>query len=175
MREYRRGLALFAVAHGKEPMTAAEIAEAMGELAMNDGHPKACWSGLDAPAVVGILRSLENAGLVEQAPETKRHRAGRQAPTWRYSLGAAAAKKVQMPEPPPRDAAPSPATRALHAEDESPYSGMTRQQLYAVLEVSDLYVAQCAQFMQQVNATNSRARRILADVGLGDLAGEQAG
>lgn len=175
MREYRRGLALYVVAHGAEPLTAAEIAEAMGEMAMSEGHPPACWASLDGPAVLGILRALENSGLVEQGTATKRHRAGREAPTWRYSLGAVAAKKVQLPDPPQPNLAELSARAQRAPADDSPYSGMTRQQLYAVLEVSDLYVAQCAQFMQQVHATNSRARRILAAAGLGDLTGEQAG
>lgn len=175
MREYRRGLALYVVAHSREPLTAGEVAEAMGTTAMGEGHPSSCWQDLEAPAALGMLRALENAGLVEQTGDTKRDsRSGRTPPTWRYAMGSVAAKRVLLPEPP----APSPAARALAAQapapaDASPYAGMTRQELYAVLEVSDLYTTACAQFMQQVADLNSRARRILAAAGLAD-AGEQA-
>ena len=176
LREYHRGLTLYAVAHCKAPMTAAEIAESMGALAMNEGHPRTCFEGIAGPTVLGWLRALENAGLVEQTGTTKRDtRRGSNVPTWCYSLDAAAARKVSMPEPPPKGAAARAATDLPALADDSPYAGMTRQQLYAVLEASDVYVAGLAQFVQHVNDLNSRARRILAAAGLGDLAGDSPG
>lgn len=173
LREYHRGLALYVVAHSQSPLTAAEVAEHMGTLAMSEGHPRACFEAISAPTVLGWLRALENAGLVGQGELPKRDtRNGRTSPTWRYSLGTLAAKKVQIPDAPPKGA-PARAPMDPPPADESPYAGMTRQQLYAVLEVSDLYATQCAQFMQSLHDLNSRARRVLAAAGLGDLTGEQ--
>ena len=168
MREYRRDLALYTLARAREPMTAAEVAEAMGTAAMSDGHPRECWLDIDAPSVTGVLRTLANAGQVEQAGESKPDRRnGRDAPTWRCALSVNAAKLVLMPVPPSRDD-DAPGAPALPALPPSPYDGMTRKELYAVLEVSDLYTTACAQFMQQVADLNSRARRILANAGLSD-------
>lgn len=172
MREYRRELALYVVAHAKEPMTAGEVAEVMGSTAMAEGHPQACWDGLDGNAALGYLRALENAGLVKQTGETKRDsRSGRQPPTWCYA--PARARTVQLPEAPRRmldrddpPAVPSPAS-AARDEASSPYAGMSRKQLLTVLEVSDLYTTACYQFLQQITVLNGKARTMLAEVGLG--------
>lgn len=174
LREYRRGLALYALAHAKSPMTAAETAAAMGELAMGEGHPPACWSNLDAPTVLGILRSLENAGLVIQSDERRRDtRNGRPAPTWDFVGTAAARKAVSMPEPPPKGAP----RRAL---DQAPASGgdyhdLTRPQLYALLEVGDLALQELArmqqeglQTLQRASEFNGRIRQKLVSAGLED-------
>jgi len=148
LRDYRRGLALHALAHGAEPMTASELAEAMGSMSMAEGHPATCWRGIDGPSTLGLLRALENAGLVEQTGETKRDsRSGRAPPTWRYAPGGAPAKQVPLPHPPADLAAQS--LQAQAPDDHARYGDLTRPQLYALLEVGDMALLEVARMAQE--------------------------
>jgi hypothetical protein len=171
LREYRRGLALYVLASQKQPLTAADLVEAMNTTAMNEGHPEDCWRSFDAPGAIGVLRALENARLVEQGEKAWDGRAGRETPTWRYALGPVAAQKVRLPEPPP--ARPARAVAAA-ATPEDPYAGLDRRQLYAMLEVGDMAMAELARLqaegfasLQRSLQVNARIRLRLAEVGLG--------
>lgn len=170
-REYRRGLALAALAAAPEPLTAAELAEWMRTLAKAEGHPSALWSSLNGLDAAGTLRILENAGQAQQHGEKHVPKQARSAPTWRHSLSKEEARAVPMPDPP----AP-PAPEGMSALPDTRYAALSRPQLYAMLEVGDLAMGELARLQQEVlrgmetlqqsAAVNARMRRILVEAGL---------
>ncbi|WP_202842025.1 MarR family transcriptional regulator [Luteimonas saliphila] len=170
MRTYRRELALYALANSTEPMMSAELAEFMCTLAEGEEHAAHCTQGLDAAAVAGVLKRLENEGLVVQGEPKRDKRAGVPRPSWRYALGPAEAKRVTLPEPPPRGsrtATPEPAP--------NPYDDLSKPQLYALLEAGDAALLELAraqqeslQTLQRTADVCSRIRQRLVAAGLED-------
>ncbi len=169
IRDYRRELVLYVLAHTQSG-TAAELAAKAQGSAEAEGHPRRLWQGLIPTEVAGILRVLVNQRVAVRAGEQREGRSGLDRPVWRYALSREAAQRVEMPEP-PVDAA---------ASDASPYAGMTRTQLYALLEVGDIAMAELSRLQQEFMSTlqqsmrvNARMRQRLAEVGLMDAEGAQ--
>lgn len=122
-REYLRDLAMHVLADARAAeLTAAEVAERMGIVAMGDGHPKRSWSSIDGWTVSGVLRRLEGDGLAVRGEPSRSARKGREEPTYRIAAHAAA-ESWPVPMAPLRAAAaPAPAGQVVYA---APRSGMT--------------------------------------------------
>lgn len=179
LREYRRALALAAMDHATEPVTAGELTEMMGLYAQAEGHPPHCWRSLNGSEVSGVLRTLEGDGSVVRAGGRRDGRAGRDAPLWRLSghMRGEVSHVMAMPsvddldeeeeELPLQASAPPASVPPAPAEEPSPYGGMNRLQLYALLEVGDRLAGVQARHMRELQDTTSWARAKLAEVGLG--------
>lgn len=83
VREYRRMLALHCLARLGKAVTAGDLVEEMGVSAQAEGHPRWCYSRMDARAVTGTLRSLQREHLVQQQDGQRRNSSyGRDEPLW---------------------------------------------------------------------------------------------
>ncbi|KLJ02839.1 hypothetical protein [Luteimonas sp. FCS-9] len=110
LREYRRELALYCITRETRPVSAADLAETMGTLAMREGHPKACFARLDGVEVAGILRVLRSTGRVVNTAAIHSSAHARSVPMWRAADGE---ERSPMPLPPDdEDLAPSPRVSA---------------------------------------------------------------
>ncbi|MEN5117480.1 hypothetical protein ABE488_09125 [Luteimonas sp. TWI662] len=134
LREYRRELALYCITRETRPVSAADLAETMGTLAMREGHPKACFARLDGVEVAGILRALRNTGHVRSAGAVHSSAQGREVPVW---LKADGQERSPMPLPPDDEPA---ASRAP-----SPAAGALDDRTEAMLAVGDMTAAFYAQ------------------------------
>ena len=154
LREYHRDLALACLSRSPGPMTAAELAEVMGTLAQEEGHPRACWRSITGPMVAGIMKTLLAAGEVSSTPSFHaRH--GRDVALW------AKAQPGTWPFPlPPEDDEPEEAPAPA-----SPYDHLSREQLVALLGVHDELSALVARFQQELSEFTAGARTRLAAVG----------
>lgn len=135
-REYLRDLAMHVLAgsNGAE-LTAAEVAEQMGAAAMAEGHPKRAWSSIDGWTVSGVLRRIENDGLIMRGEPARSPRKGREEPTYRIAAHAAA-EAWPIPMAPQRAASiPAlPAGQALVSEAWLPTGGVVRHTVDAPAE-----------------------------------------
>lgn len=127
-REYLRDLAMHVLADARAAeLTAAEVAERMGIVAMGDGHPKRSWSSIDGWTVSGVLRRLEGDGLAVRGEPSRSARKGREEPTYRIAAHAAA-ESWPVPLAPMRSTAapPVPAGQVLVSEVLLPTGGVLR-------------------------------------------------
>ena len=157
--EYRRKFCGAALCHANAEMTAGEVLELVGSLAMAEGHNLGLVRGLTTKHVAGALRQLESEGLVEVAGERKSNVRGRFDPTWRVANG----RRVEIPAMPDED------DDAGSDADEAPSSGVidyTPEQMRALLEINDVMCESVALFMRQMQALGRSARERLAEVGL---------
>lgn len=127
-REYLRDLAMHVLAERDTgDLVAAEVAERMGAAAMAEGHPKRAWGAIDGWTTAGVLRRLENDGLVVRGEPAHSPRKGREEPTYRIAAHAAGAS-WPMPLAPARRASapPAPAGEQLVNERRLPGGAVLR-------------------------------------------------
>lgn len=161
IRQYRRDLALAVLSNQSGPISAAQVCQSMEALSRAELHPEACWRGLDAPEVAGILRSLEAQGQVEKeegAHHNTRH--GRPEPGWEL-----AAPNGDYPVPPEPDLRPRAAAAQAPADE---FSGLSRAELVALLTANNDLLLTVSKFLEDISAAKIRARQQLAAAGLVD-------
>lgn len=169
-RSYLRELALYCLHHASTPATAGELAEHMGTLAQSEGHPKELWIEVSPSSVFGCLKGLQNQGDAMRVDERKNTRSGRAEPTWTCT----GQRDASMPLPNPAefevtaegDAAVAAAPGGIVDVPADPYESLSREQLLAVLRVSDDVGGAVARFMRDLDELRARATRILQSVGL---------
>lgn len=166
MRDYSRALALYCVSGASTPVTASEIAEHMGTVAMSEGHPQRCWRGINAGSAAGFLRALESKGQVKRQGERRNTTNNRPEPLW---VATATAAGAEIPTP-PECAGSAPVLNTSRAptdlEENSPYATLSRTQLLTVLQVTDQLHGTVARFMRDIQDVSDRARRELAAAGI---------
>ncbi|TAA12447.1 hypothetical protein EA658_09945 [Pseudoxanthomonas winnipegensis] len=79
LRPYHRELVLWALHNAADPLSAAEIHEWAGALALQDG--KEGLDGWQGPRVGGLLKELRGQGIVADQPR-RNLRSGRSEPVW---------------------------------------------------------------------------------------------
>ena len=171
VREYRRALALHCLAANDGPMTAGDLVEAMGVAASTEGHPSALWRVLDAPTVIGILRSLVRESLVVTASERHNARHGRPEPLWSFAERAVGPYLMPLPPAADRGDALENAIADYRAADAVPGSVETIPEdqpthLPDLLKHHDEICGVIARFMREVQDTNDRLVRRLAAKGV---------
>lgn len=174
-RDYRKDFALAVLRRAFRPMTASEIAEHIAVLGPVEGHPRKCWAACSPVVIAGVMRTLELNNVVTKDEEpVKNTRSGRLEPKWIPVDGYDRAAAIPM-APDLSEQAPAPATAVLEAKQvapaavpavTSPYADLSRQQLYALLQVHDEISGAAARFFSEVRDINSRARAALMAVGI---------
>lgn len=164
-RTYYRELTLFALQRCPGESTDV-LAAAMGEMAMNEGHPARCWKAIGQHQILGVLRTLESQGLVTRIRNAKYDAGkGRERPGWQLSREAAT-RNYPMPFPPedledePPEPAPAPAPPATQYDD------LSREQLIALLAVHDDITQLVARFTTELDGLARNARSRLAAMGV---------
>lgn len=160
-RQYRQAFALSVMSKKGVAMTAADVSEHIQVVATMDGHPDECWRQCDPMTMSGVLRALENDGLVKRNGDAKDRRAGRKVPL--YVLVDPSCEHSQ-PEPPDDDEAPqaSPAP----TPQKIPNTELTIGQAYVLLEIGDEFFGTVGRFMRDIQELQAKARRKLADAGI---------
>lgn len=165
MNEYRKNLARYALyLSGNDQLTAAEIAEQMGVMAQQHGHPPECWKGISAQAVVPIMRGLTDNAAVFAGEPNHHTRKGRAEPTWRCI--PALLKGIKFPAIPAIDYKPiEPAIKTKEAPKDE-YEAMSRSQLLAVVRISDKGFGVMFRFFREMENFRDEAKEQLRSAGL---------
>jgi hypothetical protein len=160
---YRRQLAAYALSRSTAPVTAAELADVMIELAQAEGHPKAAWRSLNAMAVVHMMRAAEKDGAVERAEPRRNSANARSEPTFMWVGGT-----VQMPVAPEEETAGPPPLTLTPPDpvEETPFDAMSREQLLAVAKAQNEMLEFVADFTTSMREVRIRISRQLAQAGL---------
>lgn len=152
LRQYHRQATIY-VLQSNGGMTAAEIHEAVTATALTCGHPKECGS-ITPAGIAGVLRTLQNECLAVPRGGRRNTRHGRSEPTWALAEGI---ETVAQPSAPSRRPPVSPSSGPY-----DPMAGLSREQLMAMLLVSDELSEATARFQAEVDVIRDRARRVLA-------------
>lgn len=143
-RAYMRQLALYALAAEGRAITAADLAEHMGTVAMADGHSKRLWRSIDSYAAHGALKALEHQGLIRKDGEERNTRKGRSEPLWSVTESGKAV--AFMPREPDEEesavlsvSTAAPPASAPRSADTQPgkWSSYSHGQLAALLDYLD--------------------------------------
>jgi hypothetical protein len=157
LKTYHRELAMACLHRAPQPMTAAELAEFMGQVAMMEGHAPACFKSISASRVAGIMRTLQgDAQVLSQSKYDSSE--GRDVPYWEM---ASRDKSYPFPFPPDEgEEPPEP------AKSTSPYDHLSREQLIALLGIHDDIATAVARFKTELDelAANTRQRLAVAGV-----------
>jgi len=157
MTDARNELLLSALRRATTPLTSGDVLDAAVGLAEAEGWTPAQLASLSRKAVSKRLQNLADAGVVGLGQSVLDGDARRMTPTY-----IAKTPNPNEPVPPP----PSVAPRA--AAKESPYDGLEKSQLIALLDVHDS-LAQClSRHMQDLDAWREKSRQRLLAVGLGE-------
>lgn len=153
--EYRRRMCEASLARAADPMTAGELLDVMGSLAIAEGHPPGLVRALTTKQVAAMLKSLERDAGAKRAGERPSGERGRPDPLWLRTKET----HRTIPDPPEDvDVAPS------HSAPRPPE--YTPEQMRVLVDVGDEMFGTLAQFMGQVQSQMQRARERLAEVGL---------
>lgn len=157
MTDSRNELLLSALRRATTPLTSGDALDAAVGLAEAEGWTPAQLASLSRKAVSKRLQNLADAGVVGLGQSVLDGDARRMTPTY-----IAKTPNPNEPVPPP----PSVVPRA--AAKESPYDGLEKSQLIALLDVHDS-LAQClSRHMQDLDAWREKSRQRLLAVGLGE-------
>lgn len=162
---YRREMVLACLGRAPGPQTAGELSEFATTLAMNEGHPKACWAPLSPQSVHGILRQLQREGRVTSPGGRRNTRYGREESLWEVTPLQSVVSVPMYPEPeqsPARAAAAAVGAVTLGA----PSAGvcletLSREQLLTILQLSDEVEGRVEAFVRDMRDLATRARRVL--------------
>lgn len=164
---YRSDMVLACLQRAPGAQTAGELSEFATTLAMNEGHPKACWAPLSPQSVHGILRALQRAGLAQSPSGRRNTKYSRDEPLWEVVPGTARIQIPMYPEPeqpPARAGAAAVSAVTLGA----PAAGagvcletLSREQLLTILQLSDEVEGRVEAFVRDMRDLATRARRVL--------------
>lgn len=152
----RNELLLAALSRAKGPLDSDELLSQATELALDYLWTPAHLTGLTRKGVAKRCRDMVDAGLLAVSGVSIDGGARRTTPT--YSLRKEGAD-IAVPKPPAL-----PPTAPV----ESPYAGMDRTQLMAVLEAHDDVVECVGRFFADLTTVREKVRRRLMAAGLGD-------
>jgi hypothetical protein len=157
MTDVRNELLLSALRRATTPLTSGDVLDAAVGLAEAEGWTPEQLASLSRKAVSKRLQNMVDAGVVALASQYFDPVSRRLTPTY-----TAAVRNPNAVVPPP----PSVAPRA--AAKESPYDGLEKSQLIALLDVHDS-LAQClSRHMQELDSWREKSRQRLLAVGLGE-------
>jgi hypothetical protein len=156
LKHYQQQMVICCLHRFTDTASAGELSDFACALAMSEGHPKECWSGLQPATVIGLLRTLHKDGLVTRAGERFNPRQGRPEPQW--SVPAPRNASFPVPDAPDNDV-PVLAMPVLVAVD--PLSSLSREQLLAILQVRDDMQQITARFLVEMQELAARAQRAL--------------
>lgn len=164
---YRSEMVLACLQRAPGAQSAGELSEFATSLAMNEGHPKACWAPLSPQSVHGILRALERDGLVQSPSGRRNTRYGRDEPLWEPVPGKRRVAIPMYPEPiqsPAQAAAAAVGAVTLGAPDAGAavcLETLSREQLLTILQLSDEVEGRVEAFVRDMRDLATRARRVL--------------
>ena len=162
---YRSDMVLACLQRAPGAQTAGELSEFATTLAMNEGHPKACWAPLSPQFVHGILRALQRAGLAQTSSGRRNTRYSRDEPLWEVVAGTARIEVPMYPEPehtPARAAAAAVGAVTMGAPSAGVcLEALSREQLLTILKLSDEVEGRVEAFVRDMRDLATRARRVL--------------
>lgn len=168
-KAYRRDLLMCGLSRMGAPSTAAEVAEYVLSIAASEGHPREAFAALTPQTVAGILRGMEQAGIIQRGESRYDASKGREQSRW-CVVDRDPRYPVPMPPDYEPDSTPEPAARA---EPRSPYEGLSRDQMITLLQVHDDIAgavsrmrAAVAEAQAELDSIVSTARTRLAARGL---------
>ena len=157
MVDARNDLLLAALRRAGKPMASGDVLDAAVGLATAEGWTAEQLASLTRKAVSKRLQNLCAGGQVKEVGSVVDPSSRRMTPTY---LSADHNPNARVPPPP--------SLPERTAAKESPYSGLEKSQLIALLDVHDA-LAQCQfRFMRDLDDWREKARRQLLAVGLGE-------
>lgn len=158
MADARNELLLSALRRASKPLTSGDVLDAATGLAEAEGWTPEQLANVTRKAVSKRLQNMAEVGLVAEVGSVLDEGSRRMTPTY---MGVGQSDPA-APVPPP----PSITERA--AAKESPYDGLEKSQLIALLDVHDSLAQVMSQHLQDLAGWRERSRQRLLAVGLGE-------
>ncbi|MGC1550509.1 MAG: hypothetical protein WA777_18460 [Rhodanobacter sp.] len=154
MSEKRNQLLLAALQRAGKPVGSEELLDlAVGLAVGSDWIPEQV--ALNRKSIAKRLQNMELTGEVVQCGSGMDESSRRTTPLYKPTAGYNPAAEV-----------PPPPTVSSKPELESPYEGLDRSQLLAVLDVHEAFAECVGRFMTDLNQLREKARRRLTAAGL---------
>lgn len=156
MSDARNDLLLATLRRACKPMTSGDVLDAAMGLAEAEGWTAQQLAPLNRKSVSKRLQNMADAGAINVCSDVLDGSARRMTPTY------------AAPDLNPNACVPLPPSEPVRAPKDSPYEGLEKSQLIALLDVHDS-LAQClTRHMQDLDSWREKSRARLAAVGLGN-------
>lgn len=160
--EYRRRMVEAALARSPEPVSAGDLLDMVGSLALAEGHDVLLVRGVTTKVVAAIVRQLAADGRAKAAGERRNSTRGRPDPLW-LPIMPAASKEIPD-EPDEDDQGPLP--RHYEQPPAQPGIEYTPEQIRVLLDVQDAMCSAVSEFLMVMKRHTKDARQRLTEVGL---------
>lgn len=158
MADARNELLLSALRRASKPLTSGDVLDVAVGLAESEGWTSAQLANVTRKAVSKRLQNMAEVGLVAESGSVLDEGSRRMTPTY-VIVGHC---DPTAPVPPP------PSITERSTPKESPYDGLEKSQLIALLDVHDSLAQVMSQHLQDLAGWRERSRQRLLAVGLGE-------